>query len=133
MAQGARRLQRDDLEAAHDRRGRCANPSGARRSVFSLLFAAPLSYAAYHFYGAHNWLVVGCAGFVDALVLLFGVLPNLLQELLYQVGYQDMAGAKVLDPEVQRRGIQEIAEQKAHGDASLADEQEAMGLLNRGA
>ena len=53
-------------------------------------------------------------------------------EALYQAGYQDMKGHKVLDPEPQRPGAASIASQKVHGAASAADEDEALGLLSGG-
>ena len=53
----------------------------------------------------------------------------LLVEIAFQMGMQDMPGAKVLDPPPVRPGLRDIAEQKAHGDASFAGEDEALQLL----
>jgi hypothetical protein len=58
-------------------------------------------------------------------------LPALFGEIGYQLGYQGMQGAKVLDrqPKV-RPGREVVEEQKAHGDARVASEAEALKLLN---
>jgi len=50
-------------------------------------------------------------------------------ELLYQTGYQHMRGAKVLDPEPVRPGVEQVVRQKAHGRASVAGESEAIDML----
>jgi hypothetical protein len=57
-------------------------------------------------------------------------LPALAREVLYLVGYQDLKGAKVLDPAPRRPGIGDVERQKVHGNASLASEDEAADLLN---
>jgi hypothetical protein len=57
------------------------------------------------------------------------------KEVLYLLGWQDMKGAKVLDGEPRRPGLEEVLLQKTHGDARLATEQEvqaaAGGVANR--
>jgi hypothetical protein len=61
---------------------------------------------------------------------LFFFLPNVLKELLYQSGYQGMDGAKVTDKAPKPPPGREVVEtQKAHGDAQLASEAEALALL----
>jgi hypothetical protein len=52
------------------------------------------------------------------------------KEILYLLGYQDMDGAKVLDAAPQRAGVDQVVRQKAHGDASVASEDEARNFLN---
>jgi hypothetical protein len=58
-------------------------------------------------------------------------LPALWQEALYQLGYQGIEGAKVLDKAPKPPpGREAVEAQKAHGDARLASEAEALSLLN---
>jgi hypothetical protein len=64
---------------------------------------------------------------------LLGWFMHLLTELLYQSGWQDMAGAKVLDHPPSRPGLEEVEQQKTHGDARVASEAEALALLNAAA
>lgn len=57
--------------------------------------------------------------------------PAVVKELAYQFGYQGMEGAKVLDKQPRAQpGREVVEEQKAHGDARLAGEAEALSLLN---
>lgn len=51
-------------------------------------------------------------------------------EVLYHLGYQDMGGARVLDAPVKHPGLDTVAAQRAHGDARVATEQEALAMLN---
>lgn len=51
------------------------------------------------------------------------------KEMLYLIGYQDMKGAKVLDPSPARPGLAEVAAQKVHGESHLASEAEALRAL----
>ncbi len=61
---------------------------------------------------------------------IFYFVPNFLKEVLYQLGYQGMDGAKVMDKQPQAQPGRELVEaQKAHGDAQLASEAEALALL----
>lgn len=91
------------------------------------------SYAAYWL-----WQKSGVLGiylevpFLIGAVLGAGVMvPPLFLELLYQAGYQGMQGAKVLDPQpTAQPGREIVAAQKAHGDAQVASEAEALSLLN---
>jgi hypothetical protein len=81
----------------------------------------------------------------DLLAMLFGLaclfgsfavigwFANLLNELLYLSGWQDMRGAKVLDRAPSRPGLDEVAQQKTHGDGRIASEEEALAILNQGA
>jgi hypothetical protein len=58
-------------------------------------------------------------------------IPAVLQEIAYQLGYQGMQGAKVLDGQPKAQpGREVVEEQKAHGDARVASEAEALHLLN---
>lgn len=78
----------------------------------------------------------------DAIHVLFGMtaffggmllLPWFLElgmELLYLSGWQDMKGAKVLDLPAPRPGLDEVMQQKTHGDGRVATEEEALALLN---
>ena len=54
------------------------------------------------------------------------------KEILYQRGYQDMDGHKVLDPEPSLPGMQTVIDQKAHGNAGLASLGEALRFLRPG-
>jgi len=51
-------------------------------------------------------------------------------ELLYLSGWQDMKGAKVLDPPSPRPGLDNVMQQKVHGEGRVASEEEALALLN---
>jgi len=71
--------------------------------------------------------IVGTGGVVAAILFLF----ELFWEILYLTGYQGMIGAKVLDPAVPPRpGLEQVYQQKAHGDARIAGAAEALTLLN---
>jgi hypothetical protein len=91
-----------------------------------------LAYDAYT--GGNPWLGVAAAPLLLYGALPFGLLffiPNVLKELLYQSGYQGMEGAQVLDGAPKAQPGRELVEtQKAHGDAQLASEAEAVALLN---
>jgi hypothetical protein len=80
----------------------------------------------------------------DVLAMLFGLaclfgsfavigwFANFLNELLYLSGWQDMQGAKVLDRAPSRPGLDEVAQQKTHGAGRIANEAEALAILNQG-
>jgi hypothetical protein len=53
-------------------------------------------------------------------------------EMLYLTGFQHMKGAKVLDPEPYKPGSEVAANQKAHGDARPATENEALQTAEQG-
>jgi hypothetical protein len=97
--------------------------------VVTLVLGGGLSYLAVYLYNPAHWEYAVIPAVFGGLLLLWA-LPNLLGELLYQLGYQDMKGAKVLDPEPTRPGIEDVAQQMAHGDATVADQNEALNLLN---
>ena len=59
-----------------------------------------------------------------------GWLANFLNELLYLTGWQDMAGAQVLDLPASRPGLDDVMQQKVHGEGRVATEEEALALLN---
>ena len=56
-------------------------------------------------------------------------LRSFFLEIAYQLGYQGMKGAKVLDPAPIRPGLREVAQEKAHADGRVATEDEAEALL----
>ncbi|MDE2133322.1 MAG: hypothetical protein KGJ49_01845 [Alphaproteobacteria bacterium] len=112
----------------------------ASKRRWAILGSAPfvlgpiwLAYEAYTT-GGNPWLGVAAAPLLLYGALPFGLLfflPNVLKELLYQSGYQGMEGAKVLDRAPKAQPGRELVEtQKAHGDAQLASEAEAVALLN---
>jgi hypothetical protein len=82
--------------------------------------------------------------FSDFSLMLFGALAMvggclLLQwlghfgkELLYQIGWQDMKGAKVLDRQPTRPGLEDVLNQKVHGEGRVATLSEALSLLDPG-
>lgn len=84
-------------------------------------------------YAANNWLLGGLGGMLtvtSALPASFFFIPALVKEVAYQLGYQGMQGAKVLDKQPTAQPGREVVEtQKAHGDARLAGEDEALRLL----
>lgn len=111
---------------------------GSKRR-WAILGSAPFVlgpiWLAYEAYTQSNFWLGAAAG----PLLLYGALPfalifflpNVLKELLYQSGYQGMEGAKVLDRAPKAQPGRELVEtQKAHGDAQLASEAEAVALLN---
>jgi len=109
----------------------------ARFGALALVLAG-IAYAAYDnlealnrgsLLGAIGIGFGGLAAFFGAVILLL-VLILVAEELLYQCGFQDMKGAKVLDAPPHRPGLREVAAQKAHGDARLAGEHEAQNILN---
>jgi hypothetical protein len=63
-------------------------------------------------------------------LLLFLWFLELGMELLYLSGWQDMKGAKVLDPPSPRPGLDNVMQQKVHGEGRVATEEEALALLN---
>ena len=99
------------------------------RLLWSTVTGWPLLYCARLLgqHGHHTLSVV--ANVVGGFIVLVVWLPFLFTELLYQLGYQDMQGAKVLDPAPYRPGPEAVAQQKAHGDADIASEAEARDLL----
>lgn len=70
-------------------------------------------------------------GLVMAPVLLPTLFVLVVQEIAYSLNYQFMKGAKVLDAEPRPPGLEEVMRQKAHGDARLATQDEALALLSR--
>ncbi len=75
-------------------------------------------------------MVLGFAA-VGSLYSIMQWLPALANELRYQFGDQGMEGAKVTDKAPKPQPGREVVEtQKAHGDAQLASEAEAVALLN---
>jgi hypothetical protein len=69
-------------------------------------------------------------GGVGIIGLLAIGMPALVKEIAYQLGYQGMQGAKVLDAKPPPPPGRELVEQqKAHGDARVAGEAEALSLL----
>jgi len=107
-----------------------------RRGVLLLTGIAslgPVALAAYA-YQTDSSLWGALAGLLlVTFTLPFGFwffIPNLLKELAYLFGYQGMEGAKVLDRQPAAQPGREIVEaQKAHGDARIASEAEAVSLL----
>ncbi|MBI3677358.1 MAG: hypothetical protein HY243_12165 [Proteobacteria bacterium] len=76
-------------------------------------------------------MIVLAAMFVVPIPLAFFVIPPLWTEIRYQLGDQGIEGAKVLDKKPGPQPGREVVEtQKAHGDAQLASEAEALTLLN---
>ena len=106
---------------------------------WTFLWSAPLTfgplYLAYQAVEAHNpLLAIVTWPLALELALPVGLiffLPTLLQQILYEVGYQGMDGAKVTDKQPKPPPGRDLVEtQKAHGDARLAGEHEAHALLN---
>jgi hypothetical protein len=81
-------------------------------------------------YGALFPYIMIWGGIVGIAQLLVIGLPALFQEILYQMGHQGIQGAKVLDKQpAAPPGREQVETQKAHGDAQLASEAEALALL----
>jgi hypothetical protein len=99
----------------------------------SLLWSTPVGWGlmalAFHISSGTWGMKIG-VGIVSLIVLGGAWVGPFFREVLYLSGYQDMAGAKVLDRPPVRPGIGDVARQKVHGDASVANEDEALGLLN---
>jgi hypothetical protein len=97
-------------------------------------FLGPLALAYWTFTTEAGVLWGGLSGLLlmsSALPSMFFFIPALFKELLYQSGYQGMQGAKVRDKQPTAQPGREVVEtQKAHGDARLAGEDEAVALLN---
>ena len=72
---------------------------------------------------ALGFAIVGCMSAVPLLYLL-------AKEIVYQSGFQDVQGAQVLDAQPIHPGLDDVAGQKAHGDARVATEDEAVVILN---
>jgi len=96
----------------------CLGPAYAGYWLFensvagTFLFGAPMLFMAF---------AIGVRYFI----------PDLFAEIAYQLGYQGMQGAKVLDRQPRVQPGREVVEtQKAHGDARLASESEALSALN---
>lgn len=70
-------------------------------------------------------------GVVTGPLALFMLAVLIVREAAYLLGYQDMKGAKVLDPEPRRMGLDAVTAQKALGDAQFATPAEARELLAR--
>jgi hypothetical protein len=93
--------------------------------------AAAAAFYLYPRYAQSAWFMIGlfvCG--LAAIVLVPLWLTELMDELLYLSGWQYMKGAQVLDGEPQRPGLEDVKQQKAHGDGRVATEDEALGLLN---
>jgi hypothetical protein len=108
-----------------------------RRAILFMTGAATLGpiALAYYAYQTSSSLWGALAGLLlVTFTLPFGIgffIPNLVKELTYLSGYQGMEGAKVLDRQPAAQPGREVVEtQKAHGDARLAGEAEALSLLN---
>jgi hypothetical protein len=103
--------------------------SKRRKHIFWLaLIGGPLGYFTYGQAATVEWGLAIPLGFFAS----FALIPlacEALTELLYLSGYQDMHGAKVLDPVPVKPGLREVAAQMAHGDARIAGEQESHALL----
>jgi hypothetical protein len=84
---------------------------------------------AYYFWSLHGQPDIAYLGLViagmTALFCLGQWYEPFFLELLYLAGWQDMKGAKVLDGRPRQPGLEDVYQQKAHGDARLATEQEA--------
>lgn len=98
-------------------------------------FVAGPIWLAYQAYTEGSGLMGAAAGplllYLTLPIGLVWFLPNLLKELLYLSEYQGMEGAQVLDRAPKAPPGRELVEtQKAHGDAQLASEAEALALLN---
>jgi hypothetical protein len=108
---------------------------GLRRNErrWRLAWSTPLfggaAWLTWHFYKGDSPFAAIVPGLF---ALMFGLIwiETLISELLYIVGYQDMDGHKVLDKPAKRRGVEDVSRQKAHGDATVASEEEALGFLN---
>jgi hypothetical protein len=106
-----------------------------RRQVLVRMGAVawPLSFLAWRGFALYPddvWTVVGIFSALFAIVPMAAWLKALALEIAYQAGYQDMKGAKVLDPIVARSGLQEVQQQKAHGAGRIATQDEAIASLN---
>lgn len=88
--------------------------------LWSSIVGWPLAYVG-HILIQHGQQALGDIAYVASLsAILIVWLPMAIYELLYQIGFQDMKGAKVLDPEPHRPGFDDGA-----------SEAEAGGFLNR--
>jgi hypothetical protein len=103
-----------------------------RTLALSLLFAAPLGCWAYLNLHSKDAVWAIGAGLLAGAVFLVQGAPALVREALYQLEFQDMAGAKVLDAKPERTSLRDVAAQKAHGDAKVATEDEAVSILSTG-
>jgi len=96
--------------------------------VFGPLYGIYYAYVSQNIFWEMATYPLGALA-VGMAVMFF--LPAFFRELLYQTGYQGMQGAKVLDRQPTAQPGREVVEtQKAHGDARLAGEAEALSLLN---
>ena len=107
-----------------------------RRAVlgWSLLAAVPIGAGAWWIWREHpgHPFAAGALAVVAGLIAVFLVVPNLFIELVYLAGYQDMPGHQVRDAQVHQPDKYDVAQEMAHGDASLAGEHEALGFLQKG-
>ena len=110
----------EEAEMNHDRR---------RALFWSAVIGWPLLYAGGFLYRHHHPTLSIAAYVVGWFTVLLVFAPQLFGEVLYQFGYQDMQGAKVLDPEPYRAGPADVARQRVHGDADVATAAEARDLL----
>lgn len=103
-----------------------------RTLAWTALVGFPAAYLTWWLWAQQ----VDFLAFIDVPVFLFTcfVLGQfgyyLLLELLYLAGFQDMPGARVMDLELPKPGLEEVIRQQAHGGARLASEDEAIELLN---
>lgn len=105
------------------------NHERRRALLWSTVIAGSGYWGFYYLYHHHHvqWASVSALAAIFTTVVVW--LPMAIYELLYQIGFQDMQGAKVLDPEPYRPGPEDVARQKAHGDADVASEAEARTAL----
>jgi len=93
------------------------------------LVSLPPGYFAWQQMCAADWALAVPVG----LLSLYALVPlawNLEAELLYLAGWQDMEGAKVLDPPPGRPGLDAVYAQQVFGAVPLPGEAESISILN---
>jgi hypothetical protein len=85
------------------------------------------------FMGSLIFLVIGLGLVGFALLMMKDLAKALGVEFLYRIGVQHgIKGAKVLDPEPVRPGVELVEEQKAYGESRLTTEAEARAAAKSG-
>jgi hypothetical protein len=125
-----------ELQALHERRRQLAMKAAITAAAIAVWQLGP--GLVQNFYPL---LTVDIISFLKAwgipilvwIVFLFVVIPlavqaiaALLDELIYRLGAQFIAGAKVLEPRAARVGLKHVEEQMAHGDADFVKATDAV-------
>jgi hypothetical protein len=106
-------------DEAHQKTGRWLVIVGCTLTGYPMLAAAIYGYG----HPGDGWWVLPAFACIIPVLASIGMT---FEEIKYQLGFQDMRGAKVLDGPGRHPGADRARDQKAHGDARPATEAEVL-------